>query len=53
MSKMISIRLPDKLYDDLKFITTKIPTLNISQIIIMATTKDLLRFKGLIDNGNE
>lgn len=44
-SVKISIRLPIQIYNDLKEIQKKYPTLKMSKLIVFATAKDIQRYK--------
>ena len=50
-TKMITIRLPINLYNDLKFISSNISGQTMSKMIIFATYKDIKRYLEIIKNG--
>ena len=52
-SKLISIRLPVWLYEDLKKITTNYSKMTMSKLIIFATAKDIQRYKDTTINGKD
>lgn len=50
-TKMITIRLPIDLYNNLKFISSNISGQTLSKMMIFATYKDIKRYMEVLNNG--